>query len=96
MGRDRAPALPCYTDLRPDPVNFPRKRTANTYMADRISARVTVTGAAALLPAYRERVNELLDEDYPGTYRELHTGDRLEYDVRGRGGVPGREYGNFL
>lgn len=57
-------------------------------MADRISARVTVTGAAALLPAYRERVNELLDEDYPGTYRELHTGDRLEYDVRGRGGVP--------
>jgi hypothetical protein len=57
-------------------------------MADRISARVTVTGEEALLPAYRERVNELLDEDYPGTYRELHTADQLEYEVRGRGGVP--------
>jgi hypothetical protein len=57
-------------------------------MADRISARVTVTGEGALLPAYRERVNGLLDEDYPGTYRELHTADRLEYEVRGRSGVP--------
>jgi hypothetical protein len=57
-------------------------------MADRFSARVTVTGQGALLPAYRERVNELLDEDYPGSYRELHAADRLEYDVRGRGGVP--------
>jgi hypothetical protein len=57
-------------------------------MADRISARVTVSGEEALLPAYRERVNELLDEDYPGTYRELHTAHRLEYEVRGRGGVP--------
>ncbi|MCG6874855.1 MAG: hypothetical protein LJE97_07160 [Betaproteobacteria bacterium] len=57
-------------------------------MAERISARVVVTGEGALLPAYRERVNELLDEDYSGTYRELHTADRLEYDVRGRGGVP--------
>jgi len=57
-------------------------------MAERISARVVVTGEGALLPAYRERVNELLDEDYAGTYRELHTADRLEYDVRGRGGIP--------
>lgn len=57
-------------------------------MAERISARVVVTGDGALLPAYRERVNELLDEDYAGTYRELHTADRLEYDVRGRDGVP--------
>jgi len=47
-----------------------------------------VTGADALLPAYRERVNELLDEDYAGTYRELHTADHLEYEVRGRGGIP--------
>lgn len=57
-------------------------------MSERISARVVVTGDGALLGAYRERVNELLDEDYPGTYRELHTSDRLEYEVRGRGGVP--------
>jgi hypothetical protein len=57
-------------------------------MAERISARVVVTGDGALLPAYRERVNELLDEEYAGTYRELHTADRLEYDVRGRRGVP--------
>ena len=57
-------------------------------MAERISARVVVTGDRALLPAYRERVNELLDEDYAGAYRELHTADRLEYDVRVRGGVP--------
>ena len=57
-------------------------------MAERVSARVTVTGDGALLPAYRERVNELLDEDYPGTYRELHTSAQLEYDVRARGGVP--------
>jgi len=57
-------------------------------MTERISARVVVTGEGALLSAYRERVNELLDEDYPGTYRELHTAERLEYDVRGRGGVP--------
>lgn len=57
-------------------------------MTLRISARVIVTGDGALLPAYRERVNELLDEDYAGTYRELHTGDRLEYEVRGRVGVP--------
>jgi len=57
-------------------------------MAERTSAHVVVTGDGALLPAYRERVNELLDEDYAGTYRELHTADRLEYEVKGRGGVP--------
>jgi hypothetical protein len=57
-------------------------------MTERTSARVVVTGAEALLPAYRERVNDLLDEDNAGTYRELHTVDRLEYDVRCRGGVP--------
>jgi hypothetical protein len=57
-------------------------------MTERISARVVVTGEEALLPAYRERVNDLLDEDNAGTYRELHTDDRLEYEVRCRGGVP--------
>ncbi len=57
-------------------------------MTERISARITVTGDESFLAAYRERVNELLDADYPGTYRELHTADRLEYEVRGRVGLP--------
>ncbi len=57
-------------------------------MTERITARIIVTGDGAFLPAYRESVNELLDEDYAGTYRELHTADRLEYEVRSRGGVP--------
>jgi hypothetical protein len=57
-------------------------------MAERISARIVVTGDDATLLAYRDRVNDLLDEDNAGTYRELHTVDRLEYEVRCRGGVP--------
>jgi hypothetical protein len=57
-------------------------------MTERISARVVVTGDDALLSAYRDRVNDLLDEDNAGTYRELHTVDHLEYDVRCHGGVP--------
>lgn len=57
-------------------------------MTERISAHVVVTGDDVLLSAYRERVNDLLDEDNAGTYRELHTADRLEYEVRCRGGVP--------
>lgn len=57
-------------------------------MADRVTTRVVVAGAADTLGAYRRQVNALLDEEYGGNYRELHTPGRLEYEVRTPAGAP--------
>lgn len=57
-------------------------------MADKVTTRVVVAGAAEVLEAYRRRVNALLDAEYPGEYRELHTPGRLEYELRTPDGAP--------
>ena len=53
-----------------------------------LTATVTVKGDPALLREYRSRVNELLDEEGAGSYRELHTEKQLEYRFKLRGGIP--------
>lgn len=53
-----------------------------------LTATVTVRGHPAQLQEYRSRVNELLDEEGAGSYRELHTETRLEYRFKLRGGIP--------
>ena len=53
-----------------------------------LTATVTVKGDPALLREYRSRVNELLDEEGAGSYRELHTEKQLEYRFELRGGIP--------
>jgi len=53
-----------------------------------LTATVTVKGDPALLREYRSRVNELLDEEGAGSYRELHTQKQLEYRFKLRGGIP--------
>lgn len=53
-----------------------------------LTATVTVKGDPALLREYRSRVNELLDEEGAGSYRELHTDTQLEYRFKLRGGIP--------
>ncbi len=54
-------------------------------MPRRISATITVAGDAALLAAYRKRVNELLDADFGEPYRELHAPGRLDYRLKADG-----------
>ncbi len=53
-----------------------------------LTATVTVRGDPALLLEYRSRVNELLDEEGAGSYRELHTEKQLEYRFKLHGGIP--------
>jgi hypothetical protein len=53
-----------------------------------LSATVTVTGDPALLREYRNHVKELLEEEDAGSYRELHSAERLEYEFKLRGGIP--------
>jgi hypothetical protein len=53
-----------------------------------LTATVTVKGDPASLREYRSRVNELLDEEGAGSYRELHTEKQLEYRFKLRGGIP--------
>jgi hypothetical protein len=57
-------------------------------MSEKVTTRVTVTGDAGALGAYRRQVNALLDEEYAGDYRELHASGRLEYEVRATHGAP--------
>jgi hypothetical protein len=51
-------------------------------------ATIRVSGDPELLREYRGRVNLLLDGDRGGSYRELHTAERLEYEFRLDGGIP--------
>jgi hypothetical protein len=53
-----------------------------------LSATVTVTGDPALLREYRSHVRDLLEEEGAGSYRELHSAERLEYEFKVRGGIP--------
>jgi hypothetical protein len=54
-------------------------------MGRRITATVTVAGDAAVLAAYRKRVNELLDADFGEPYRELHVPGQLDYRLSSDG-----------
>lgn len=51
-------------------------------------ATITVSGDPQQLREYRGQVNRLLDEEGGGSYRELHTPERLEYEFKTRGGIP--------
>jgi len=51
-------------------------------------AKITVSGDPQLLRDYRGEVNRLLDEEGSGPFRELHTGERLEYEFRVSSGIP--------
>jgi hypothetical protein len=51
-------------------------------------AKITVSGDPQLLRDYRGEVNRLLDEEGSGPFRELHTGERLEYEFRVNAGIP--------
>lgn len=51
-------------------------------------ATITVIGDPQLLREYRGQVNRLLDEEAGGSYRELHTPARLEYELKLQGGIP--------
>jgi hypothetical protein len=51
-------------------------------------AKITVSGDPELLRDYRGEVNRLLDEEGSGPFRELHTGERLEYEFRVSAGIP--------
>ena len=53
-----------------------------------LTATITVKGDPGLLREYRAHVNRLLDEEGGNSYRELHTGGRLEYRFKLRGGIP--------
>jgi hypothetical protein len=53
-----------------------------------LTATVTVKGDSALLREYRNHVRDLLEEEGAGSYRELHSAERLEYEFKLRGGVP--------
>jgi hypothetical protein len=50
-------------------------------------ATITVSGDPQMLREYRGEVNRLLDEE-GGSFRELHTRERLEYELRLQGGIP--------
>lgn len=51
-------------------------------------AKITVSGDPQLLRDYRGEVNRLLREEGGGPFRELHTGERLEYEFRVSAGIP--------
>jgi hypothetical protein len=53
-----------------------------------LTVTVTVKGDPELLREYRSSVNQLLDEEGAGSYRELHTEKQLEYRFKLRGGIP--------
>ncbi|TMH78359.1 MAG: hypothetical protein E6H49_14580 [Betaproteobacteria bacterium] len=53
-----------------------------------LTATITIKGDPGLLREYRAHVNRLLDEEGGDSYRELHTGERLEYQFTLRGGIP--------
>jgi len=53
-----------------------------------LTATVTVKGDPALLREYRNHVKGLLEEEGAGSYRELHSAERLEYEFKLRGGIP--------
>jgi hypothetical protein len=50
-------------------------------------ATITVSGDPRTLREYRGEVNRLLGEE-GGSFRELHTPERLEYEFRLQGGIP--------
>jgi len=51
-------------------------------------ATITVSGDPQLLRDYRGEVNRLLDQEGSGSFRELHTAERLEYEFKLDGGIP--------
>jgi hypothetical protein len=51
-------------------------------------ATITVSGDPQLLREYRGQVNRLLDEEGGATYRERHTAERLEYEIKAHAGIP--------
>lgn len=53
-----------------------------------LTATITIKGDPGLLREYRAHVNRLLDEERGDSYRELHTGEQLEYQFKLRGGIP--------
>ena len=53
-----------------------------------LTATITVKGDPALLQGYRSHVKPLLEEEGADAYRELHTGDQLQYQFELRGGIP--------
>jgi hypothetical protein len=62
--------------------------TTESNLAAKLHATVAIEGDADLLRACRMRINELLAEEADGTFRELHTDGRLEYEFRVSGGIP--------
>ena len=53
-----------------------------------LTATITIKGDPGLLREYRVHVNRLLDEEGGDSYRELHSGEQLEYRFKLRGGIP--------
>jgi hypothetical protein len=53
-----------------------------------LTATIVVKGDPALLREYRRGVNERLEEEGAGAYRERHVDAQLEYEFRLKGGIP--------
>ncbi len=53
-----------------------------------LTATIVVKGDPALLREYRRDVNERLEEEGAGAYRERHVEAQLEYEFRSKGGIP--------
>lgn len=53
-----------------------------------IRVQIEVSGPAELLRPFRTRANALLDEQFEDRYAEHHTGDKLEYRLIARQGIP--------
>src|SRR5215510_7741898 len=67
------------------PLAILARRPEAPRMSRKITATITVEGDEASLASYRRRVNELLDVEREGPYRELHDAQRLEYRISGDG-----------
>jgi hypothetical protein len=66
----------------------PKRRALRYTPAVNLTATVTIEGDPGQLGEYRSAVRPLLEEEGAGSYRELHTEGRLEYEFRLRGGIP--------
>ena len=53
-----------------------------------IEATVRVHGDAGALEGFRRTANEILDQEFEHEYRELHTGDGLDWRIKARRGIP--------
>lgn len=53
-----------------------------------LTATIVVKGDPALLREYRRGVNERLEEEGAGAYRERHVDAQLEYEFKLKGGIP--------